>query len=117
MKLIALVNKKQGMSHADFERYWLQVHTTFSTKIPGMRGYRINIAIPDEQHTALFDGSAEIWWDSPQAFRDGNTTAEGVIAGDDTRHFCERVQFMYTEEHIVLPDPSITGSSHPKGST
>ena len=111
MKLIALVVKKPDLSLEQFQHYWLETHTLFSTKIAGLRGYRINIAIAGEAHTAPYDGSAELWWDSPEAFRSGNASAQGVIAGDDTRHFAQRVTFIYTEEHIVVTDPSITNSS------
>ena len=111
MKLIALVVKKPDLSLEQFQHYWLETHTLFSTKIEGLRGYRINIAIAGEPHTAPYDGSAELWWDNPEAFRSGNASAAGLIAGDDTCHFAERVTFIYTKEHIVVTDPSITNSS------
>ena len=114
MKLIALVVKKPELSLEQFQRYWLGTHTLFSTQIAGLRGYRINIALDGELHTAPYHGSAELWWDSPEAFRAGNASAQGVLAGDDTHHFAAAVTFMYTEEHIVVPDPSMTA---PHGAT
>ena len=103
MKLIALVKKKPGLSRLAFKEYWLGTHIKLSTQIPGMRGYRINIALEEQEPTAApFDGSAEIWWDSVESFRQGNATAIGVIAAEDTQNFCESVQFIYTEEHTVM---------------
>lgn len=110
MKLIALVVKKPELTLEQFQHYWLETHTLFSTKIAGLRGYRINIAIEGEPHTALYHGSAELWWDSPAAFRAGNASAQGVLAGEDTRHFAQQVTFIYTEEFIVVPDPSVADS-------
>lgn len=102
MKLIALVKKKQGMSREEFRQYWLEIHTQLSTRIPGMRGYRINIALEEQDPGAApYDGSAEIWWDSLEAFRHGNASTEGILAGEDTRHFCEKVEFIYTEEFVI----------------
>jgi uncharacterized protein (TIGR02118 family) len=102
VKLIVLVKKREGMSREDFRRYWLEVHTKLSTRIPGMRGYRINVAL-DEQDpgAAPYDGSAEIWWDSVEAFRLGNTSPEGIVAGQDTHNFCEKVEFLFTEEYVI----------------
>ena len=46
IKMIALVKKRSGLSHAEFERYWLAEHTKLSAVI-GMRRYTINVRIPD----------------------------------------------------------------------
>ena len=69
-----------------------------------MRGYRINVAgDPGELEAADYDGSAEIWFDDRAAMEAGLSSAEGVIAGDDTAHFTESIEFLVTEEHVILP--------------
>lgn len=104
IKLVALVRKKTGLSSEAFRRYWLETHAPLAARIPGMRGYRINIAgDPAGQPPAPYDGSAEIWFDDRAAMEKGLGSAEGALAGDDTAHFVESIEFLVTEEHVILP--------------
>lgn len=107
IKLVALVRRKTGMAPAAFADYWLQVHAPKAARIPGMRGYRINIAgDPGAQPPAPYDGSAEIWFDSHAAMAEGIAAPEGVIAGEDTAHFTDSIEFLVTEEHVILAGPT-----------
>lgn len=104
IKLIALVTRKSGMSFQEFRTYWLTTHAPLAAAIPGMRGYRINIAgDPGAQPPAPYDGSAEIWFDDRAAMEAGLGSPAGHIAGEDTAHFLETVEFLVTEEHVILP--------------
>ena len=44
IKLIALLKAKPGISREEFKRLWVDNHTKISKQIPGILGYRINIA-------------------------------------------------------------------------
>ncbi|MEM7721161.1 MAG: EthD family reductase [Pseudomonadota bacterium] len=104
IKLVALVTRKSGMSKEAFRAYWLGTHAPLAAAIPGMRGYRINIAgDPGDMAPAGYDGSAEIWFDDRAAMEAGLGSAEGLIAGDDTAHFTDDIVFLVTEEHVILP--------------
>ncbi|MEM7566316.1 MAG: EthD family reductase [Pseudomonadota bacterium] len=104
IKLVALVRKKPDMGRQTFADYWTQVHAPLAAAIPGMRGYRINIAgDPGDMAPAPYDGSAEIWFDDQAAMEAGLSSPEGVVAGDDTDNFAAEVTFLVCEEHVVLP--------------
>ncbi len=104
IKLVALVRKKRGMTAGAFRAYWLETHAPLAAAIPGMRGYRINIAgDPGDMAPAGYDGSAEIWFDDRASMEAGLGSPEGDIAGDDTVHFTESIEFLVTEEHVILP--------------
>jgi uncharacterized protein (TIGR02118 family) len=104
VKLIALVRKRDGMESEAFRRYWLDVHAPLASAIPGMRGYRINVAAdPGGMAPAPYDGSAEIWFDSRAAMESGLASPQGVIAGDDTVHFAASIEFLVTDETVILP--------------
>ncbi len=104
IKLVALVHKKDGMTADAFRDYWLNVHAPLAAAIPGMRGYRINIAgNPGDMIPAGYDGSAEIWFDDLPAMEAGLGSHQGTIAGDDTAHFTQSIEFLVTEEHVILP--------------
>ncbi|RVT81801.1 EthD family reductase [Rhodobacteraceae bacterium CCMM004] len=104
IKLVALVRKRGGMSDADFGAYWLHTHAPLAAAIPGMRGYRINVAgDPGDMDAAPYDGSAEIWFDDRSAMTAGLGSEAGRIAGDDTANFADSVTFLVCEEHVILP--------------
>ena len=104
IKLVALVTRKPGMTPEAFRDYWLGTHAPLAAAIPGMRGYRINIAgDPGAQPPAPYDGSAEIWFDDRAAMEAGLASPEGDVAGADTAHFTAAITFLVTEEHVILP--------------
>ncbi len=103
IKLVALVTKKPGMSDAAFRDYWTGTHAPLAAKIPGMRGYRINVAgAAGDLPEAPYAGSAEIWFDDRAAMEAGLASPEGVVAGNDTAHFADDIVFLVTEETVVI---------------
>ena len=44
VKLIALLKRKPHISQEAFARRWVNDHVKLSAKMPGLRGYRINLA-------------------------------------------------------------------------
>jgi uncharacterized protein (TIGR02118 family) len=106
IKLIALLKRKPGMTREDFKKRWLIEHTKLSSQLPGCLEYRINIATehqPEENGSdPLYDGTAELWWESIELMENSFATAIGIIAGDDADSFCEVRIHIYTEEYIVV---------------
>lgn len=103
IKLVALVRRRPDLDLYAFRDYWLNTHAPLAAAIPGMRGYRINIAgDPGAQPAAPYDGSAEIWFDDSAAMEAGLGSEQGRIAGEDTTHFAESLEFLVTEEHVIL---------------
>lgn len=109
VKLIALLKRKPGISQEEFARRWLTEHTKLSTKIPGVRGYRINIATDrqpaDTGNEPIYDGTAELWWDSIEAMEAAFATEQGKAAGADADQFADVRIHIYTEEHEIMPGP------------
>lgn len=106
IKLVAFVRRRPDLSPERFGAYWTGVHAPLAARIPGMRGYRINLARdPGTLPAAPYDGSAEIWFDDRAAMEAGLASPEGVAAGADVANFAEPVRFLVTEEHVILPGP------------
>ena len=107
IKLIALLKRKPGMSREQFAHRWLDEHIKLSSKMPGLRGYLINIAIDHQPEgdgvEPIYDGTAELWWDSVDAMETAFASEEGKIAGVDADKFAEVRIHIYTEEHVVVP--------------
>ena len=106
VKLVALLKRKPGMTREEFRKRWLDEHTKLSCGLPGCREYRINIALdhqPDENRPEpLYDGTAELWWDSVAAMKESFGTDIARIAGDDADSFCDARIHLYTEEYLVV---------------
>jgi uncharacterized protein (TIGR02118 family) len=103
VKMIAFVKRKEGLSREEFIQRWVVDHTKLS-KILGMKGYRINIALEPQplDNNPPFDGTAEIWWESLEHMQTALASPENVIAAKDTENFCEVLQFVFTEEFVVV---------------
>lgn len=111
IKLVALLKRKPNLTMAEFERRWLEGHTPISTQLPGLLGYRVNIATPRQpagtEAEPLYDGTAEMWWESIDAMEAAFASPIGSVAGADADEFAEVRIHLYTEEHDVLPGPAI----------
>jgi uncharacterized protein (TIGR02118 family) len=87
----------------------LEEHIKLSTQIPNVRGYRINIAVDHQPEgdgiEPIYDGTAELWWDSIEAMEAAFATNEGIVAGADADQFAEVRIHIYTEEHVIIPGP------------
>jgi uncharacterized protein (TIGR02118 family) len=109
VKLIALLKRKPGISKEEFAQRWLTEHTKLSTKIPGVCGYRINIATDrqpaDTGNEPIYDGTAEMWWESIEAMEAAFATDQGKAAGADADQFADVRIHIYTEEHVIMPGP------------
>ena len=103
IKMIAFVKRKAGLSREEFTRLWVEEHTKLST-ILGMKGYRINIALEPQPggDEPPYDGTAEIWWDDVATMQTALASPENVIAAADVALFAEVLQFVYTEEFLVI---------------
>lgn len=105
IKLIALVKKKPSMTTAQFRDYWVGTHAPLARKIPGMRGYRINVADdPGGMAAAPYDGSAEIWFDDRAAMEAGLSSPENDVAGGDVVNFADELAFMVCEDEAIIID-------------
>ncbi len=70
IKLIGLMNRKDGRSLQEFQRYWREVHAPLIAQAPGLRRYIQSHSVPElyDQYPQAFDGMAEAWFDSPEAY-------------------------------------------------
>jgi uncharacterized protein (TIGR02118 family) len=104
VKLIALLKRKPSLTREEFARRWLEDHPAYTWRLPGLREYRINIALDRQPADAPdFDGTAELWWDSVEAMEAAFATPEGAAGVADADEFSLVRLHLYTEEHIIAP--------------
>jgi uncharacterized protein (TIGR02118 family) len=92
------------MSVESFQSYWRDVHAPLIARTPGLRRYIQAHALPemyDEQPPA-YDGLAEAWFDSLQAFDAAVASAEWQAAVADAPNFIGKsVRMLATELPII----------------
>jgi uncharacterized protein (TIGR02118 family) len=115
IKCIALLKRKPGITHKQFADRWLNEHTKLSSQLPGCLGYYINVAdayqpagagVGPDAVEPIYDGTAELWWESVEAMEASFATEIGKIAGADADDFCEVRIHIYTTEYCVIPAPA-----------
>jgi uncharacterized protein (TIGR02118 family) len=110
------------MAPDEFRRYWLEEHGPLARSLTeplGMRRYvqshtvapELNAQLAATRNTAeVFDGVAELWWDSLDDLASAFASEEGQAAGrtlmEDEAKFIdfERSSLFLAEEHLILGD-------------
>jgi len=109
VKLVAFLKRKPGITRDEFSRRWVQEHTKLARQLPGLRGYRINIATPRQPEgigpEPIYDGTAELWWESIEAMEAAFATDIGARAGADADEFASVRLHLYTTEHVIVRGP------------
>jgi uncharacterized protein (TIGR02118 family) len=66
-KHVALLVRKEGMSHEAFRDHWLNEHVPIAKEIPGVVKYKTTVPVDPEN--AEFDGIAELYFENLAALR------------------------------------------------
>ena len=105
--LVALLIRKPGMSVEEFQRYWREHHGPLAAKVPGLRRYLQNPAMPElygGRNAPLCDGVAEAWFDSMEDLQRSTETGELRAVRADEPNFLDlsQLQFILTEDFEVF---------------
>lgn len=102
---------KPGMSEADFQRYWVDVHAVkYASRIPQIRKYKVDtrIARPGDPADPPWSGVAEIWLDNEEtqlASLQSPQLIEGARADEPNWAAFWRTVVLDTTAHLLLPGP------------
>jgi len=109
VKLVAFLTRKPGITREVFARRWVESHAKMAAQLPALRGYRINIATGRQPEGTgrepIYDGTAELWWDSIEAMEAAFATELGQRAGADADEFASVRIHLYTTEHVIVKGP------------
>jgi uncharacterized protein (TIGR02118 family) len=109
IKSVGLLTRKQGLSHADFVKHWLEVHAPLARVVPGVRGYVQSHIVeertrPDIPSTDVeIDGIAELWYDDRAAMDRANASPEAKRLHADGALFIGRIKSFVVEEKVIIP--------------
>ena len=109
IKSIGLLTRKDGLTHEDFVKHWLEVHAPLALAVPGVRRYVQSHIVaertrPDIPSTDVeIDGIAELWYDDRDAMERANATPEAKRLHADGALFVGRIKSFIVEEKVIIP--------------
>lgn len=121
IKLVFCLARKPPLTREEFARYWRDEHAPLvraHAEVLRIRRYTQSLTFGDPRLQPpldarrsggeVYDGVAELWWDSAEDIVDASATPAGRAAGrvllEDERRFLdlERCSIFFVEEHTVL---------------
>ena len=109
VKMIALLTRKEGLSHEDFVGHWEGTHAPLAHGVPGLQRYVQSHIVgeqtrPDIPTTAVdVDGIAEPWFDDKDALERAHGTAEMKRLLADGALFIGGIKTFLVEEKQIIP--------------
>jgi len=101
LKVMSLMKRRPDLSFDEFRRWAQSEHPVLAQKLPGLRGYRMNVA-KEENPDNPYDAVSEMWFDSAEARLAAMATDAGKAAGGDAASHCaSRFHFLVEEKVFV----------------
>ena len=109
IKVVGLLTRKDGITHEQFVKHWLEIHGPLAHAVPGIRRYVQSHILdtrtrPDIPETAVqVDGIAELWYDDLESLQRAAATPEMKRLTDDGALFIGRIKTYIIEEKQIIP--------------
>ncbi len=109
IKSIGLLTRREGLTHEDFDKHWLEVHAPLAHAVPGVRRYVQSHILeertrPDIPTTDVkIDGVAELWYDDRAAMERANASPEAKRLHADGALFIGQIKSFIVEEKVIIP--------------
>jgi len=119
---VFVIRRREDLPPEEFHRYWLEEHGPLARRLLESLGARryvqthtletgLSGELAASRGTAdAYDGMAEVWWDSLDAFVAASTSDEGqkanrTLTEDEARFIDFELSSLFlTEEHPILGD-------------
>ncbi|WP_245005911.1 EthD family reductase [Rhodococcus globerulus] len=112
--------RKPGMSFAEFDTYWRDVHAPLAAQVPGIMSYiqrhRVFPAGTAGEGDGLDgapDGFAIIEYANHEDFERAWASDEGKVALADIEHFRGERQMLHFEDIVVVNRAAVVDTTHP----
>jgi len=104
LKVVFLVHKRPDLDMAEFRRHWREIQGSLGARIPGTRKYVQNHTVGSVGGgLAAYDGFAEMWFDSQEAFDRAMATAEAQAAIADLPNFIDTTRMQsFTVDEVQI---------------
>ena len=101
IKSVSLLTRKDGLTHAQFVKHWVEIHAPLAHAVPGLRRYVQSHIVeertrPDIPTTNVeVDGIAELWFDDREAMARAMASPEAKALHADGALFIGRHQELH----------------------
>ena len=109
IKSISLLTRKEGWTHEQFVRHWVEIHAPLAHAVPGLRRY-VQAHIVEERRRpdvppldVEVDGIAELWYDDREAMAAALATPAAKALHADGALFIGRLKTYTVEEKVIIP--------------
>jgi uncharacterized protein (TIGR02118 family) len=109
IKSISLLTRKDGMTHEQFVRHWVDIHAPLAHAVPGLRRYVQSHIVQERRrpdipaHEVEIDGIAELWYDDRESMTKAMASAESKVLHADGALFIGRITTLTVEERVIVP--------------
>jgi uncharacterized protein (TIGR02118 family) len=108
IKTVGLLTRKNGWTHEQFMKHWVETHAPLAHKVPGLRRYvqnhirgeRPRADIPANEISV--DGIAELWFDDQAALEAASRTPEMKALHADGALFIGRINSYIVDEKFIV---------------
>lgn len=102
--VIFLVRKATGKSLEEFTRYWIETHTPFTAKVPGVVAYRCYAATGAPEGAPAVEGVAILSFANREAYDRAMASPEFAAAIGDAPNFQDTAATtaLFADEYIVV---------------
>ena len=98
-KAMILLKRKEEFSQREFRNWWLGEHAQLAIQLPGLLKLCFN---PVESEEAMYDGIADLWFDSEDDFAEAYKTELGKAVAADSLAHVHRRDRLFVDENILL---------------
>ena len=105
VKCISILKALPGQPHEEFASRWVNGHAPIPASWKNLKKYSINIPNlawhKDKGEGCLFDGTAELYWDSYEEMLEDMNSPLGEKGNKDAEEFVSCCINLYCEEHVI----------------
>ena len=109
IKSISLLTRREGWTHEQFVRHWLDVHAPLAHAVPGLRRYVQSHIVEERRRPDVppldveVDGIAELWYDDRESMAAALATSAAKALHADGALFIGRIKTYTVEEKTIIP--------------
>jgi uncharacterized protein (TIGR02118 family) len=108
IKSISLLVRKDGLTHEQFVRHWVDVHAPLAHAVPGLRRYVQSHIVEERTRPDVpslpgeIDGIAELWYDDRESMIRALATPQARALHADGARFIGRIKTFTVEERTII---------------
>jgi uncharacterized protein (TIGR02118 family) len=109
IKSLSLLIRKDGMTHEQFMKHWVEIHAPLAHAVPELRRYVQSHIVAERTRSDIpasavdIDGIAELWYDDRAAMERAMATPEARALHADGALFIGRIKSFIVEEKVIIP--------------